>query len=47
MDFDLSKRYCYYFNELTKMPHGSYNEKQVSDFVVAFAEVKGLKYIQD
>ena len=47
MDFDLSKRYCYYFNELTKMPHGSYNEKQVSDFVVAFAEAKGLRYIQD
>ena len=47
MDFDLSKRYCFYFNELTKIPHGSYNEKQVSDFIVSFAESKGLRYIRD
>ena len=47
MEFDLSKRYCYYFNELAKIPHGSYNEKRLSDFVVSFAESKGLRYIQD
>lgn len=47
MDFDLSKRYCFFFNELTKIPHGSYNEKQVSDFIVSFAESKGLRYIRD
>lgn len=46
MEFDLSKRYCYYFNEITKIPHGSYNEKQISDFIVSFAVSKGLRYLQ-
>ncbi|MBP0969959.1 MAG: beta-Ala-His dipeptidase [Oscillospiraceae bacterium] len=47
MVFDLSKRYCYYFNELAGIPHGSYNEKAVSDYIVSFAESKGLRYLQD
>ena len=47
MIFDLSKRYCYYFNEICKIPHGSYNEKALSDYVVQFAKDHRLEYIQD
>lgn len=47
MSFDLNKPYCRYFNEMLQIPHGSFNEKGVSDWVVAFAKEHGLKYIQD
>lgn len=47
MIFDLSKRYCYYFNEISKIPHGSRNEKAISDYVVNFAKEHGLAYKQD
>ena len=47
MKFDLTKPYCYYFNEITKIPHGSYNEKAISDYVVSFAKEHALKYVQD
>ncbi len=45
--FDLSKRHCYYFNEICKIPHGSRNEKALSDYIVGIAKSCGLKYIQD
>lgn len=47
MEFDLTKRHCYYFNEITKIPHGSRNEKAISDYIVNFAKEHGLKYRQD
>ena len=47
MEFDLNKRYCYWFNELCKIPHGSRNEKQLSDYIVQFAKDHGLPYTQD
>ena len=47
MEFDLNKRYCYWFNEICKIPHGSRNEKAVSDMVCAFAKEHGLPYHQD
>lgn len=47
MEFDLSKRYCYYFNELSKIPRGSRNEKAASDWVCEFAKAHGLAYKQD
>ena len=47
MQFDLSKRYCYYFNEICKIPHGSRNEKAISDFIVNFAKEHHLEYKQD
>lgn len=37
----------YYFEELTKIPHGSKNTKEISDYCVAFAKRKGLRYHQD
>ena len=47
MEFDLTKRHCYYFNETTKIPHGSRNEKAISDYIMQFAKEHGLKAIQD
>ena len=47
MNFDLSKRYCYYFNEISRIPRGSRNEKAISDYICDFAEKHGLKYKQD
>ena len=47
MEFDLTKRHCYYFNEIAKIPHGSYNEKALSDHLVDFAKDHGLEHIQD
>ena len=37
----------WYFEELTRIPRGSGNEKEVSDFVCAEAEKHGLWYKQD
>ena len=47
MEFDLNKRYCYYFNEISKIPRGSRNEKAVSDYVVSEAKRLGYPYKQD
>lgn len=47
MEFDLSKKYCYYFNEISKIPRGSRNEKAVSDYVVSEAKRLGYAYKQD
>ena len=33
----------YYFEELCKIPHGSYHTKQISDFLVEFAKDHGYK----
>lgn len=41
------KEVFYYFEEICNIPHGSYNEKQLSDFCVTFAEKHGLEVIQD
>ena len=47
MTMDCNERIFYYFNELTKIPHGSRNEKQLSDWLVQFAKDHGLRWIQD
>ncbi|MBR4455978.1 MAG: beta-Ala-His dipeptidase [Solobacterium sp.] len=47
MDFDLSKRYCYYFRQLSLIPRGSRNEKAASDYICSVAEALGLPYKQD
>lgn len=41
------KRVFHYFEEICKIPHGSGNTKQISDFLVKFAEDHGFKYVQD
>lgn len=41
------ERVFYWFEELCKIPHGSRNTKQISDFIAAFAKDRGLRYVQD
>ena len=36
-----------YFEKLCSIPHGSGNTKQISDYLVSFAQEQGLRYIQD
>ena len=36
-----------YFEDISKIPHGSKNEKEISDYIVAFAKKLGLKVKQD
>jgi dipeptidase D len=37
----------WYFEDITKIPHGSGNVKEISDYIVAFAKSHDLKYRQD
>lgn len=41
------KEVFHYFEELTKIPRGTYNTKAVSDYCVNFAKELGLEYVQD
>lgn len=41
------ERVFYYFEELCKIPHGSYHTKQISDYLVHFANELGLWCRQD
>ncbi|SDG72337.1 dipeptidase D [Bradyrhizobium sp. Rc2d] len=36
-----------YFEEISRIPRGSYNEKQVSDYIAKFARDRGLECYQD
>ena len=36
------KKVLYYFEELTKIPHGSGNVQAISDYLVNFAEREGF-----
>lgn len=40
-------RVFYYFEEISKIPHGSYNTKAISDYCVSVAKGLGLKVRQD
>ena len=42
-----NERIYYYFDQMTQIPHGSYNEKQISDWLVQFAKDHQLRYVQD
>ena len=41
------KRVFHYFEEICKIPHGSGNTRQISDYLVQFAKNHDLKYVQD
>jgi dipeptidase D len=41
------KSVFHFFEELTKIPHGSRNEKEISDFLVSFAKERNLEVCQD
>ncbi len=47
MEFDLNKPHFRFFYEISQIPHVSYHEKAISDYVVDFAKKHGLEYIQD
>ena len=47
MEFDLNKKQCYYFRQISDIPRGSANEKAISDYVASFAKEHGYNYIQD
>ena len=45
---DYSPKSLYrYFEDICAIPHGSGNEKQIADYVCAFAEKNGLEYYRD
>lgn len=41
------KKVFHYFEEICKIPHGSGNTKQISDYLVGFARDHGFDYVQD
>jgi dipeptidase D len=41
------KKVFYYFEEITKIPHGSGNVEKISDFLAGFASARGLEHYQD
>ena len=41
------KKVFYYFEEISSIPRGSKNNKEISDYLVGFAKEHGLEYIQD
>lgn len=41
------KNVLHFFEELSKIPHGSTNTKAISDWCVKFAEKRGLEHYQD
>ena len=45
--FDLSKPYCYYFNEIAKIPHGFYDEERIADYIYKFGIDHNLKTVKD
>ena len=40
-------RVFHYFEEICGIPHGSKNTKQISDYLVAFAQTHELRFVQD
>ena len=51
MNYILKDRYpeevFRYFEEISAIPRGSANEKGIADYLCAFAEAKGLRYVRD
>ena len=41
------ERVFYYFEEISKIPRGSYHEKAISDYLVEYAKEHGIIYYQD
>ena len=41
------KKVFYFFEEISHIPHGSYNTKKISDYLANFAKERGLEYVQD
>lgn len=44
---NFSKRHHRFFEEMTRIPHGSFHERAYSDYLVQFAQARGLTYVRD
>ena len=44
--FEPGKLYAF-FEEITRIPRGSYNEAGIADYLCAFAQARGLRYLRD
>ncbi len=44
---DQTKPFYHYFEEITKIPHGSYNEEKLASYIIEFAKENNLKYFSD
>ncbi|MBQ9033602.1 MAG: aminoacyl-histidine dipeptidase [Lachnospiraceae bacterium] len=42
-----STRVFHYFRQIAAIPHGSHHTKAISDYLAAFAQERGLSYVQD
>ena len=42
-----SERVFYYFEEISKIPHGSYNTKPIADYLENFAKSNDFEYVRD
>ena len=47
MEFDCTAPHRRFFYEISQIPHGSGNEKAISDYLVDFARAHGLEYMRD
>ena len=47
MVYDCNLPHRRFFYEIAQYPHGSANEKPLSDYLVAFAKQRNLEYMQD
>ena len=46
-DFKDAERVFYYFEEISKIPHGSENTAKIAEYLVDFAKAKNLWYVRD
>ena len=42
-----AERVFYFFEEISKIPHGSGNTGKIADYLVNFAKARGLEYVRD
>lgn len=41
------EKFFNYFEEICRIPHGSYDEEKIADFLVDFAQSRSLEYVRD
>jgi len=46
-DYPNADRVFFYFEEISKIPHGSFNTAPIADYIENFAKARSLEYIRD
>ena len=46
-EYKSAERVFYYFEEISKIPHGSYNTAPIADYLEGFAKAHSLEYVRD